>query len=164
MSDFSPRAAIAVLTLSAAGLVGIVTQEGYTDKAVIPVPGDVPTLGFGTTVGVKLGDKTTPPKALARALKDVQGYEGALRQCVKVPLHQYEYDAYLSLDYNVGPTAFCGSTLVKKANAYDYAAACAEILRWRYFGDRDCSLPGSGCAGLWGRRQGEYSLCMGERK
>jgi len=35
---------------------------------VIPVKGDVPTIGFGTTTGVKLGDTTTPPKALARAL------------------------------------------------------------------------------------------------
>jgi hypothetical protein len=65
------RRTVAALTLSAAALVGIVLHEGYTDRAVIPVKGDVPTIGFGTTTGVKLGDTTTPPKALARALTDV---------------------------------------------------------------------------------------------
>ncbi len=72
-------------------------HEGYTDRAVIPVKGDVPTIGFGTTTGVKLGDTTTPPKALARALTDVQQFEGALKQCVTVPLAQHEYDALVEL-------------------------------------------------------------------
>lgn len=125
-----PRILLATLALSAAGFVGIAMNEGYTDKAVIPIPGDVPTLGFGTTEGVKMGDHTTPPKALARALTDVGKYEGALHRCVHVPLHQYEYDAYVDLAYNIGATKFCGSTLVKKLNALDYAGACAEISRW----------------------------------
>lgn len=68
----SIRSALTALALSASGLVGIALQEGYSDTAIIPVQGDVPTIGFGTTQGVKLGDKTTPPKALARALKDVK--------------------------------------------------------------------------------------------
>jgi len=156
-----PRAAIAGLALSAAALVGIVAQEGYSDKAIIPVKGDVPTIGFGTTGGVRLGDTTNPPKALARALQDVQQYEGAIKRCVKVPLHQHEYDAYTSLAYNIGPTAFCGSSLVKKLNAEDYPGACNEILRWNRFQGRDCSLPGSGCAGLAARRESEYRQCVG---
>ena len=68
------RRTVAGLTLSAAALVGIVLHEGYTGRAVIPVKGDVPTIGFGTTTDVKLGDTTTPPKALARALTDVQQF------------------------------------------------------------------------------------------
>lgn len=156
-----PRTAIAALTLSAAALVGIVSHEGYTDKAVIPVKGDVPTIGFGTTGGVRLGDTTTPPKALARALMDVQQFEGALKGCVKSPLHQHEYDAFLSLSYNIGPTAFCNSTLVKKLNAGDYAGACNEIRRWTYFNGRDCARPGSGCAGLAKRREAERAQCTG---
>ena len=79
------RRTVTGLTLSAAALVGIVLHEGYTDRAVIPVKGDVPTIGFGTTTGVKLGDTTTPPKALARALTDVQQFEGSLKQCVTEP-------------------------------------------------------------------------------
>jgi len=159
-----PRSAVAVLALSAAALVGIVLHEGYTDRAVIPVKGDVPTIGFGTTEGVKLGDKTTPPEALARALRDVQKFEGALKSCVTVPLAQHEYDAFVRFAYNVGSSAFCKSTLVRKLNTGDYAGACAELLRWRFFQGKDCAAPENArlCGGLATRRQAEYRLCIGE--
>lgn len=158
------RIAIAVAALSAVGLVGVVNLEGYTDRAVIPVKGDKPTLGFGTTEGVKMGDTTTPPQALARALADVQKFEAALKQCVHVPLHQHEYDAFVSFSYNVGSTAFCRSTLVKKLNAGDYPGACRELLRWNYYQGKNCSLPENArlCGGIAKRRQEEYRRCMGE--
>jgi lysozyme len=151
----NPRIVVAALSLSAVGFGGIVAYEGYSDSAIIPVKGDVPTIGFGTTEGVKPGDKITPPQAVQRALRDISKYEGAVKQCVTVPLHQYEYDAYLSLAYNIGPGNFCGSTLVKKLNAGDYEGACREILRWDRF-------HGKPLAGLTKRRQGEYQRCMGE--
>jgi len=149
------RLAVASLALSAAGLVGIVSFEGYSGTAYIPVPGDVATIGFGSTEGVKPGDTTTPPKALARALADMQKYEGAIKRCVTVPLYQHEYDAFTALAYNIGPTAFCKSTLVKKVNTGDYLGACKEILRW----DRFKSQP---LRGLTLRRQAEYQQCTGE--
>lgn len=148
------RTRLAALSLSAAALVGIALHEGYTDQAVIPVQGDVPTIGFGTTEGVRMGDRITPPQALARALTDVQKFEGALKQCVTVPLHQYEYDAYISLAYNIGSGAFCRSTLVRKLNAEDYEGACREILRWDRF-------QGEPLRGLTIRRQKEHQQCMG---
>lgn len=149
------RTQLAALSLSASALVGIALHEGYRESAYIPVPGDVPTIGFGTTDGVKLGDRITPPMALARALTDVQRFEGAIKRCVRVPLHQYEYDAYTSLAYNIGSGAFCGSSLVRKLNAQDYEGACLEILRWDKF-------KGAPLRGLTVRRQGEYQKCRGE--
>jgi lysozyme len=148
------RNRIAALSLSAAALVGIALHEGYRDTAYTPVPGDVPTIGFGTTEGVKPGDKITPPQALVRALRDVQKFEGAMRQCVRVPLHQHEYDAYVSLAYNIGPAAFCASTLVRVLNQEQYEQACREILRWDKF-------KGQPLPGLTKRRQQEYAQCRG---
>lgn len=148
------RTQLAGLSLSAAALVGIALHESYTSQAIIPVPGDKPTIGFGSTDGVKLGDKITPPKALQRALQDIQQYEGAIKRCVKVPLHQWEYDAYTSLTYNIGAGAFCSSTLVRKLNAEDYEGACKEILRWDRF-------QGKPLAGLTKRRQAEFQQCVG---
>lgn len=145
---------VAALTLSASALVAIVVHEGYREEAYIPVPGDVPTIGFGTTAGVKPGDRTTPTVALARALQDIEKFEGALKQCVTVPLHQHEYNAYISLSYNIGSNAFCGSTLVRKLNAEDYEGACKEILRWDKF-------RGAPLRGLTLRRQKEYAQCSG---
>ena len=148
------RTAIGALALSAAGLVHIAMQEGYREVAYIPVPGDVPTIGFGTTEGVKLGDKITPPKALQRSLVDIGKYEGAIKACVKVPMYQREYDAYTALSYNIGTGAFCGSTLVKKLNAGNYTGACEAILAWDKF-------KGKPLTGLTKRRQAEYRMCVG---
>lgn len=154
------RIAIAALTLSAAGFVGILTREGYTDRAVIPVPGDPPTNGFGTTEGVKMGDTTTPVKAVQRALSDSSKYEGALKRCVKAPLHQGEYDVYVDLSYNIGPGAFCNSTIVKRLNAGDYAGACEAILLFKYVRKFDCTTPGNKiCAGVWKDRLRSYTAC-----
>ena len=147
------RNAIAALSLSAAALVGIATHEGYVGQAYRDIVG-VWTIGFGTTEGVKPGDRIEPVQALQRKMADVRKFEGALKRCVTVPLHQHEYDAFLSLAYNIGPGAFCRSTLVRKLNAGDYASACAEILRWDKAG-------GKTVAGLTKRRQAEYRQCTG---
>ena len=151
------RTKVGALALSAAALVGLALHEGYSDKAIIPVPGDVPTIGFGTTEGVKMGDRITAPQALARKLADVQKFEGALKQCVKVPLHQHEYDAYISLSYNIGSSAFCGSTLVRLLNQEQYEEACRQILRWDRF-------KGQPLRGLTIRREAEFKQCMGEQQ
>lgn len=156
------RIAVAALSLSAAGLVSIALHEGYTDRAVQPLPGDKPTIGFGTTEGVKMGDRITPPQALARALADVQKFEGALKQCVRVPMHQHEYDAFLSFSYNVGSSAFCNSTMARKLNAGDYPGACAEFSRWTFFQGKDCRDPAHRCGGLVQRRAEERAKCEGK--
>jgi lysozyme len=150
----NPRILIASLSLSAAAFGGLVAYEGYSETPITPVPGDRLTIGFGTTEGVQPGDRITPPKAVARALQDVAKYEGAVKQCVRVPLHQYEYDSFLSLAYNIGPGAFCGSTLVRVLNAGDYTEACRQILRWDRF-------QGKPLRGLTIRRQAEYKTCIG---
>jgi lysozyme len=158
------RASIAALSLSATAFVGIMTREGYTDVAVIPVPGDVPTMGFGTTEGVKLGDRTNPVQALQRALKDASTYEGALKRCVKAPLAQNEYDAFVDLSYNIGAGAFCGSTIVKRLNGNppDYAGACDAILMWKQYHGQDCSKPWNRvCSGIWKDRLRVHALCKG---
>jgi len=158
------RTAIAALVLSASGLVGIALDEGYTPQAVIPVKGDVPTIGFGTTYGVKMGDTTTPPKALARTMVDIEKTDSQIRRCVKVPLYQFEFDSMTSLAYNIGTKAFCASTVVKRLNKQDYAGACQAILLFKRANRYDCSLPGNAriCGGVWKRRQKEYRQCLGE--
>lgn len=148
------RIHVAALSLSAAALVGIAVHEGYRDTAYLPTPQDVPTIGFGTTGGVKPGDKITPERALIRLLSDAGKFEQAVKRCANVPMYQHEFDAYLSLTYNIGSGAFCSSTLVRKLKAGDYAGACKEILRW----DKQA---GKVLPGLTKRRQQEYAQCIG---
>lgn len=148
------RSKVATLVLSAAALVAIALHEGYVGQAYEPVKGDIPTLGFGTTDGVKIGDTITVERALVRLLKDADRFEQAVKRCAPVPMYQYEFDAYVSLTYNIGADAFCSSTLVKYLNAGDYKKACEEILRWDKFKGK--SLPG-----LTKRRKEEYAKCLG---
>lgn len=161
MLGAASRTALIALSLSATGLVAIVAREGYSDRVIIPTKGDVPTIGFGTTQGVQPGDTTTPVKALQRALRDTQKFEGALKRCVKVPLHQREYDVYVDLSYNIGSAGFCGSQIVKRLNAGDYTGACNAILLWkRYKNIPDCSVPNKVCGGLWTDRLRSHKLCL----
>lgn len=163
----SPRAGIAGLALTATALIGIALSEGYTDNAIIPTKGDVPTLGFGTTTRpdgspVRMGDKTNPVEALQRKQRDLAKFEGAVKKCVAVPLYQHEYDAYVDFAYNVGTAGFCGSTIVKRLNGQDYDGACDAILMWKRVGKQDCSEPGNKvCWGLWQRRVETWKKCKG---
>lgn len=153
------RVTLAALAISAAGVLGITQWEGYTDHAVIPIPGDVPTIGHGTTVypdgtPVQLGDITNRREAVEYMRHDLDMFEQGVKRCVKVPLHQHEYDAFISLAYNIGVGAFCGSTLVRLLNAGDYAGACAQISRWIRAGGRVVQ-------GLVNRRAAERTKCEG---
>ena len=158
----STRTKIAALVLSAAGLGGIASHEGgFRLEAYTPIKGDTATISAGNTfyedgTPVKLGDKITKDRAVVLFQNTTNAFEQKIKQCIKVPLYQYEYDAFVSLTFNIGSGAFCGSTLVKRLNNFDYAGACQEILRWDKFGS-----PPKPLKGLTNRRQQEYRQCLG---
>ena len=147
----------ALIGLSAAALVTIAGFEGYRSSAYDDGVG-VQTIGFGTTENVKAGDKITPERALGLLYRDANDIAARIAGCVgDVPVYSHEADAFVSLAYNIGASAFCKSTLVKKLKQTppDYAEACAQILRWNRAGGRVM-------AGLKKRRQQEYELCRGD--
>jgi len=161
------RAAIGTLAVSAAALVGLVSHEGYTDKAVIPVKNDRPTVGFGSTFKedgspVKMGDTITPHQALARTLAHINKDESGIKQCVKAPLKQVEYDTMVDFAYQYGVPTLCSSTIVKQANAGNYRASCDAYLLYKRAGGYDCSTPGNRrCPGVWERSKKRQAACMG---
>lgn len=147
------RVAAASLTISAAALAGIALHEGYVGQAYKD-PVGIWTIGYGETAGVKPGDTTTKERAMVQLSASANKHAQGMVQCIKVPLYQYEYDAYVDFTYNVGVGAFCRSGLVKKLNAGDYLGACTELLKWVYAGNQ--VLPG-----LVARRKKEYNTCLG---
>lgn len=146
----------AIVLVASALVVGTIAgYEGYSATAYDDGVG-VQTIGFGATEGVRAGQRTDPVRAVQRLSMDVSSHARRVSACIgEVPLHQAEFDAYVSLAYNIGTSAFCGSTLIKKLRATppDYPGACAEILRWDYAG-------GQRLAGLTRRRQAEHRQCM----
>ena len=93
------------------------------------------TIGFGTTVypngmKVKKGDTCTEAQAKAYMAHDLKKFETAVNNAVTVPLSQNQFDALVSLAYNIGTNAFSKSTLVKKLNANDNRAAADQFDVW----------------------------------
>lgn len=159
------RRAIAGLSLSAAAFVGLVAHEGYSDRAIVPVEGDRPTVGFGSTfrddgTPVKMGDTITPPRAVARSYAHIQKDESQLRQCITAPLHQLEYDLLVDHAYQFGAGATCNSTVVRLTNAQRYREACEAHLMWKRVAGRDCSVRANGCFGVWLRAINRRDKCL----
>lgn len=162
------RLSILLVVLSATGFVYIAQREDYRSPAYRDI-GGVATLGYGATEGVKMGDTTTPARALARLRADANDFELGVKRCVKVPVHQYEFDAYVALAYNVGIGAFCNSSndpenpaLVDLINAQRYADACERMKAFNKYRN-----PKTGrleiARGLVNAREKEYRMCIGEK-
>ncbi|MCH7292314.1 lysozyme [Acinetobacter sp. ANC 3926] len=99
------------------------------------------TIGYGTTVypngiRVKRGDSCTKAQAMSFFQHDLRRFEAVVNQAVKVVVNQNQFDALVSLAYNIGEAAFKGSTLVKQLNAKDYAGAADQFPQWNKGGGK----------------------------
>ena len=124
--------------------------EAYLDSASIA------TIGFGSIKypngnKVKLGDKITKAQAKEYKLHDLKEFENTVNTSVNIPLSQNQYDALVSLSYNIGSSAFKNSTLLKKLNNKDYKGAAEQFLVWINSGGRKVK-------GLENRRKSEMKL------
>lgn len=139
------------MKLGAAGAELIKGFESCRLQAYLPTADDVPTIGYGHTKGVQMGDTCTQAVADAWFLEDVAWAEECVGKAVTSVLTQNEFDALVSLCFNIGCGAFGKSTLVKLLNAGDYDASAREFRRW----DKQ---RGTVLAGLTRRRAAEEKL------
>jgi len=140
------------IALSAAGLVALASWEAFRAEPYLDI-GGVWTDGFGNTNNVQAGKSVSVPQALNQLLINVRTAEGAVNTCITKPMTQGEYDAFVKFTFNVGNSAFCNSTLVRKFNAGDNVGACNELMRWVY-------VKGQRVQGLANRREAERKLCL----
>ena len=117
-------------------------------------PIGIPTICYGSTKGVKIGDKATKAECDALLVDELIEHEQGMRRCLREPdkLTDGQYIAFLSLTYNIGVGAFCKSTAAKLINAGDMAGACAQISRWD-------KAAGIRLPGLVKRRAEERRIC-----
>lgn len=164
------RHAVATLSLSAAALVGLFAHEGYSDKAYIPTKGDVPTIGFGSTVyedgsRVRLGDTITPERAVRLAYSHTAKDEAKFKATLPgVVLTQIEYDIYIDFMYQYGQANWEKSSMRRHLLKGEHKQACDALLRYRYAGGFDCSTPGNKvCWGSWDRQLKRHAQCTGAK-
>ncbi|OTG85516.1 lysozyme [Acinetobacter sp. ANC 4558] len=116
------------------------------------------TIGFGTTIypngqKVKKGDTCTEAQAKQFMQNDLKKFEHAVNEAVTVSLNQNQFDALVSLTYNIGSGAFEKSTLLKKLNTGDYQGAANQFDAWVNAG-------GKRLQGLVNRRVKEKELFL----
>ena len=140
--------------ISEAGLALIRQFEGLRLSAYL-CPAGIPTIGYGSTAGVQMGQTITAERAEELLREDVRQFEAAVSRLVKVPLNQGQHDALVSFAFNLGAKALEKSTLLRLLNAGDYSGAAAQFDRWVY-------ASGKKLSGLVKRRAAERALFEGD--
>ena len=111
----------------------------------------IPTIGWGHTLGVRLGDTCTPEQADTWFFQDTGGACRVVMANVDIAINQNQFDALVSFTFNVGGGAFLHSTLLRVLNAGHLMAAADEFLRWDH-------VAGVVSDGLARRRAAERAL------
>lgn len=142
------------MKIDQAGLKFLHDREGCSLVSYLDT-GGVWTIGWGSTRmfgnPVRKGMTCTQVEADEQAFKDIFDVENTVNRAVKVPLTQNQYDALVSLAYNIGTYAFTRSTLLKKLNSGDYEEAARQFMRWIYDNGKEVE-------GLKNRRRKEKEL------
>lgn len=122
----------AAIAVSAAGLGFIGNWEGKENAPYRDLAG-VWTVCYGSTgAHVIPGGERTDAECLSLLDEDVNRFEGAVNRCTPVAKTQNQFDALVSLSYNIGERAYCNSTLARKFNAGDTLGAAEQFPAWSY--------------------------------
>lgn len=143
-----------MMHLSDDGLRFIGKWEGFVGHVYLDAAKKA-TIGYGHLIRPGEHFTTlTEPEGLALLRQDAALAETAVNACVKVPLTQRQFDALVSLAFNIGNGAFAMSTLCKYLNRGDYSGAASQFLVWDHVG-------GVENAGLRARRESERAMFGG---
>lgn len=88
------------------------------------------TIGYGFTKGVKPGMQMTVAQADARLVTEIHDYERGVLASLTVAPSQNEFDAMVSLAWNIGVPRFAKSTVVKAHNRGDKPSAARAFHLW----------------------------------
>ena len=144
------------MKISNLGLELIKEFEGFSANAYL-CPAKIPTIGYGNTFWedcrkVKLGEQISKTDALELLEKVVnKDFADKIFPLIKVKVSQNQFDAMVSLAYNIGVGNFSKSTLLKKVNSGDFDGASNEFLKWN-------KSSGKELLGLTKRRKREYEM------
>lgn len=144
-----------IKTLDSEGLEFLTQEEGLRLKPYFDSVG-IPTIGVGSTYWedgrrVKMTD---PPITKARALElfhnVVKPYEKLVWSTTRDDINQNQFNALVSLAFNIGQTGFKKSSVLKKINAnFSEEEIRQSWLLWKFAGNKPILL---------NRRKREFQL------
>ena len=126
--------------------------EGFRANAYLD-PVGIPTIGYGFTKGVSLGDTITRIEAHLRMERELVEYERGVLAACKVTPNQNQFDALVCFAFNVGVAGMTKSSVIKAHNRGDTQAAARAFGLWNKAG-------GKVFAGLTRRRAAEGALYL----
>ena len=140
---------------TAAGALAVAVVGGFEGLRTVTYEDaiGIPTICYGETKNVHLGDQKTKAECDAMLLARLNEFAGRVEACVKRPMTDKVEVAFVSLAYNIGEHAFCGSSVARLYNAGESRAACDAIMRFNRAG-------GHVLSGLTNRRKRERALCL----
>lgn len=124
------------MDISPKGLALTKEFEGCRLEAYKDVIGK-PTIGYGHTKGVKMGDKITQEQADHYLLEDMGEAIRTVNEYVKVPITQGMFDAMCDFVFNLGYWNFVNSTLLRALNERYFDQAAYEFLKWNHAGGKE---------------------------
>ncbi|UYW28244.1 lysozyme [Methylorubrum extorquens] len=140
---------VAALAVNTTGPNEGLRTTAYADK----LARNIPTVCYGETRGVRLGQSYSKAQCDAMLLKGLAEFAEGMEACITRPMGDDVYVAFLDLSYNIGVGAFCKSSVARLYNAGERRASCRAILAWNKAGGR--VVPG-----LVSRREREQALCL----
>lgn len=106
-------------------------QKDGSCKAYICPAGKI-SCGWGCTEGVTMHTHWTLEQAEAALAAEMAQHEANVERLVRVPLNQGQFDALVSLCYNIGVGNLGKSALIKHLNNGDYARAASHFADFKY--------------------------------
>ena len=122
------------MKVSSKGLELIKEFEGFSSVAYL-CSAKKATIGYGNTfwedgTPVKIGDQISKERAETLLKHVVDNFSVAVEVDIKIEVSQNQFDAMVSLAYNIGLGAFKNSTLLRQLNRGNFVGASQEFLRW----------------------------------
>ena len=117
------------------------------------------TIGYGTTAAAGLGIEPsngmtiTQDRAEDLLRQGVEKFAATVDAMITAKVNANEFGACVSLAYNIGPTAFAKSTVLRELNAGNKDRAAAAFKMWNKAG-------GQVVKGLVNRREAEIKLFL----
>ena len=165
MKPSNHKGKISAIVLAVA-LIG--AYEGLSEPAYLDIVG-IPTICYGETKGVKLGDTKTKSECDAILVARIQEFNEELNQCIKTEVPDTFRISMVSLAYNNGAAAVCSSSIPRKIAVGDLVGACKTMLEFnkvcikRDKVTKKC-LEMKIIKGLDNRRKSEYTICVKDLK
>lgn len=110
--------------------------EGFKAKAYI-CPAGVLTIGYGTTNRAGISGVSVAPNMVITQTKaeewlrlGLDKFADQIRPSITAPINENEFGAFVSLAYNIGPSAFKNSSALRHFNVGDKAKAASAIKLW----------------------------------